>query len=278
MLRAQLVFAAATAVGGDAEDVVLAGEAIELLHGASLVHDDIMDDAALRRGLPSLHVRLGVGQAIVIGDDLLLRAFAVLAEARASHPAARVLEASVALNALARDCCRGQFDELRADQWISEDCYLAIVRRKTAAPFIAAGVLGVLLGGGTHAHVEHIRSYASELGIAFQIGDDLLDLVGHVAAIGKPTGNSLAQGRPMLPLLYLRATAQADLTWLNETNWPHPELPRLLEEHGVLDRVRHTQRECIDRALAALDAFPNETGVRGLRELTRHALDVPGIR
>src|SRR5262245_40484306 len=109
MLRASLVFAASASVGGDPENVVAAAEAIELLHGSSLVHDDIVDRAAERRGLVSLHEQLGVGPALVLGDDLLLGAFAVLAEASAYHPPAQVLEATQVLIQLARECCRGQF-------------------------------------------------------------------------------------------------------------------------------------------------------------------------
>src|SRR5512145_2036024 len=145
MLRAFLVFAATAAVGGEPDDVVMAAEAIELLHGASLFHDDIIDGASTRRGLPALHQRLGVGPALVVGDDLLLRAFAALAEASACHTPARVLAATETLNRLARECCRGQFEELCAQRWVSEADYMAIVAGKTAAPFVAAGVLGVLL-------------------------------------------------------------------------------------------------------------------------------------
>jgi geranylgeranyl pyrophosphate synthase len=90
-----------------------------------------------------------VGQALVIGDDLLLRAFAALSEARSSHPAARVLEAMQELNQFARECCRGQFEEMCAGRWISEDEYLALVAGKTAAPFIPAGALGVLFTIGS---------------------------------------------------------------------------------------------------------------------------------
>lgn len=275
MLRAFLVFAAAASVGGRPEEVLAAAEAIELLHGASLVHDDIIDRAAERRGLPSLHERLGTGPALVLGDELLLRAFAVLAEARASHPAARVLAATDALNQLARDCCRGQFAELCAERWISEEQYLAIVRDKTAAPFVAAGVLGAGLGGGTPAQVDRIRVYAGELGVAFQIGDDLLDLVGEPRALGKPIGNSLAHGRPMLALIYLwqdsSAAARKQLSLLVEGDRARAEVVELLEQRGILDRVRQTQQRHFDVALAAVDDFPDAVGVDALRALATRA-------
>jgi geranylgeranyl pyrophosphate synthase len=270
MLRAFVVFAANAAVGGEPGEVLMAAEAIELLHGASLFHDDIIDKAAERRGIASLHETLGIGQALVVGDDLLLRAFTALAEARMRHPAERVLEAMEALNQLARVCCRGQFDELCADRWISERDYLAIVSAKTAAPFVAAGVLGVLLGGGNREQAEQIRIYALQIGIAFQINDDLLDLVGEPGVHGKPLGNSLAEGRPMLPLIYLRELSdgvRTQLRSLHERDWPRAEVMELLKEHQIADRVRETQRRHVDAAMGALRGFPNHVGVDALREL-----------
>ncbi len=271
MLRAFLVFAAAASVGGDPEDVIMAAEAIELLHGASLFHDDIVDQAAERRGLASLHARLGVGQALVIGDDLLLRAFAALSEARFSHPAARVLEAMQELNQFARECCRGQFEEMCAGRWISEDEYLSIVSGKTAAPFVAAGVLGVLLGGGSEAQLAQIRLYARQMGIAFQIDDDLLDLIGEPQSLGKPVGNSLAQGRPMLPIIHLwevgSEATRKKLRRLSDDGWKRDELAGLLEQHGVVDWVLQVQQRHLAAAVEALQGFRHSTGIDALRAL-----------
>jgi geranylgeranyl pyrophosphate synthase len=271
MLRAFVVFAAATAVGGDPGHVVMAAEAIELLHGASLFHDDIIDHATERRGLPSLHGPLGVGRALVVGDELLLRAFAALTDARSHHPPARLLEASETLNQLARECCRGQFDELNAERWISEEQYLAIVSAKTAAPFVAAGALGVLLGGGTASELTQIRLYARHLGIAFQIDDDLMDLVGDARLLGKPVGNSLAEGRPLLPLIYLwqvsSETLREVLCRRGKEGLPREELVELLELNGILERVRKLQQFHADTAIASLRGFRDVRGVDALRAL-----------
>jgi len=277
MLRAFLTFAAAAAVGGNPEKVVMAAEAVELLHGASLFHDDIIDEASHRRGMVSLHAALGIGKALVAGDDLLLRAFAALSEARGCHPTAKVLEAIEALNLLALDCCRGQFEELCSGRWISEEDYAAIVTRKTAAPFIAAGVLGALLGGGNKMQLAQIRLYGKHLGMAFQIDDDLLDLVGEPGALGKPVGNSLAEGRPMLPLILLWRLVPEDVVrgqlrrW-DEGGWNRDEVVALLEQHGIVERVIEVRQRQLDAAVAALQSFSNVTGVEALRALaSRHA-------
>jgi geranylgeranyl pyrophosphate synthase len=271
MLRAFMVFAASMSVGGNPEDVVMAAEAVELLHGASLFHDDIIDHASHRRGIISLHELLGVGKALVIGDDLLLRAFAALSEAQACHPAARVLRAMEALNLLAIDCCRGQYEELCAARWIAEEQYSAIIARKTAAPFVAAGVLGVLLGGGNTAQLDQIRCYGQQVGIAFQIDDDLLDLIGEPGALGKPVGNSLAEGRPMLPLIYLRKApddaVRRKLDQLEDVGCNRDELIELLEQHGIFDQVLEVRQRHLDSAIATLKSFPNSSGVDALRAL-----------
>jgi geranylgeranyl pyrophosphate synthase len=275
MLRAFLVFAACAAVNGDPNDVQMAAEGIELLHGASLFHDDIMDNASERRGIAALHEQVGVGRALVIGDDLMLRAFSALAEARTRHPAEVVLQGMEVLNQLARKCCRGQFEELCSTRWISEEQYFAIIEGKTAAPFVAAGFLGVLLGGGNQAQLAQIKIYAREMGIAFQINDDLLDLLGEPIAIGKPVGNSLTQGRPILPLIYLwqesSEAVRSKLSLVGPSACSRDELAFLLEQHGILERTMHVRTQHCQAAIAALENFGNPDGVHSLCTLASRA-------
>jgi geranylgeranyl pyrophosphate synthase len=182
-----------------------------------------------------------------------------------------VLDAMRTLTDLARECCRGQFGELCSNRWISEEEYLAIVSGKTAAPFVAAGVLGVMFGGGTEAQAAQIRIYASQMGIAFQIDDDLLDLIGEPGVRGKPVGNSLAQGRPMLPLIYLwrlgSDRVRKELCRLDEGGWQRDGLIAMLEQFGIIDRVRQVQQRHLDSAVQALKTFPSAAGIDALREL-----------
>lgn len=275
MLRARLVFAAADAVGAIPDDVQAGAEAIELLHGASLLHDDIIDRAAQRRGLVSVHEKLGVEQTLVLGDDLLLMAFSALAGSVDRHPADRLLKATDTLTRLARDCCRGQYDELCAARWITEKEYLAIVRGKTAAQFVAAASVGAILGDATISDLDRIRTYAQHVGIAFQISDDLLDLYGNPATMGKPIGNSLALGRPLLPLIYLWETdpesAQDAIRQLGESSWSIDDLLRLFDRLGILDRVQAVQTYHVAAATDALSEFKDLPGVDALRQLASRA-------
>lgn len=271
MFRARLVCAAAEAVGGNPDDVEPGAVAIELLHGASLLHDDIIDRSPQRRGFVSVHERLGVEQALVLGDDLLLMAYAAIGAARPGQPASRILDTIETLTACARDCCRGQFDELRASRWISEDEYLSIVRGKTAAQFVAASTVGATLAGASQRQLQGIRNYAEQVGVAFQIGDDLRDIVGDSRAMGKPTGNSLELGRPLLPLIYLwdadPESAQAAVTRLADSNWSIDELVRQLELHDIPERVRRIQHRYAATAIEVLDEFEASAGVNALRAL-----------
>ncbi|HWU89460.1 MAG TPA: polyprenyl synthetase family protein [Kofleriaceae bacterium] len=274
MLRAALVFLSCGAVGGDPEGAWMAAEAIEMLHGASLFHDDLIDEANERRGLPALHRRVGQSAALVLGDYLLVRAFDTLSEAHGRYPTDRVLDAVRTLSYLAQECCRGQLEELElSDQPVSEETYFSIIRGKTAAPFMAASVLGALLGGGTAEEIEQLRRYGLSLGIAFQIYDDLLDVAGDEGALGKPVGNSLAHGRPMLPLIYLRQVraSEAGLRQIQRSGGSIAHIKGLLETHGVLDRVRATQETFIDAAIAAVAGLAPSTDVEILRALPGQA-------
>lgn len=176
MLRPLVTFMAASAVGGNPAEAIAGARAIELLHVASLVHDDIMDRALERRGLPSLHLQVGVDRAVVIGDYLLLRATNVLTE-DVKRNSATTVRALTALCAYAERCCHGQVRELEsAAAEASEREYTAIAESKTGAPFAAAASVGAILGSGCDKEIEALARYGTMIGVAFQISDDLRDL------------------------------------------------------------------------------------------------------
>ena len=275
MVRARLVLAAADAVAGRPDLARAGAVAIELLHGASLVHDDIIDRSPRRRGLVAVHEVLGSDQALVLGDELLLQAFAAIVEG--PGPAARVLGATQVLATTAHACCCGQLRELRAGRWVTEREYFSIVRGKTAAQFVAAVSVGAILGGADDAELRRLREFAEALGIAFQIADDLLDLLGDAETMGKPIANSLALGRPLLPLIYLRhldaGVAESLTTNVVASDRPDRALAELidvLEHRGVLDNVRRVQKAHADAAFAALSGFEHHADL--LRALATGAV------
>ena len=217
-LRPILCLASADAVGGARNMAMPAACAIELIHTYSLIHDDLpaMDNDTMRRGRPTLHVVAGEGMAILAGDGLLTEAFHILARQPASDDARvaacklRVLE-TVAHAAGGAGMVGGQAIDLAS---VTPDPHgrllpsldaaglRAMHARKTGALIRAAAVSGAIMGGGSENQVAAIDRAAGEFGLAFQIVDDILDVEGEAATLGKTTGKDAATGKPTYPALY----------------------------------------------------------------------------
>ena len=208
-LRPVLCLAAAEAVGGDRSMAMPAACAIELIHTYSLIHDDLpaMDNDTLRRGRPTLHVVAGEGMAILAGDGLLTEAFALLARMPATvDPAivSRKLRVSgvVAVAAGATGMVGGQALDLGGSSAMNADSLRVMHSKKTAALIRASAVAGAIMGGAADAIVDRVDAAAADLGLAFQIVDDILDVEGHSAQLGKTAGKDAAAGKPTYPALY----------------------------------------------------------------------------
>lgn len=178
-LRPALAFAAAEAVGAPPDRALPVAAAVELIHTYSLVHDDLpcMDDDDLRRGRPTVHVAFDEATAVLAGDALQAAAFEVLATGAPGIPAAALLAAlrELAVAAGSRELCGGQADDLHFDSAGDVAAIESIHLRKSAALIAASVVGGARLGGADEATVERLRSFALEVGLAFQIADDVLD-------------------------------------------------------------------------------------------------------
>ena len=194
-LRPLLVYCCARPEEGDGRSVTAAAAAVELVHMATLVHDDVLDDAHLRRGRPTVLSRHGRQRAVVTGDHLFALAFGELASAGSPDAVAVLAQASL-------DLSRGEIAQsARAqDLTVSVDDYLERVRLKTAALFSAACSLGSDLGARGRASTL-LAQFGRLIGIAFQIFDDILDLRGSVDATGKPPGADLRDGTVTLPMI-----------------------------------------------------------------------------
>jgi octaprenyl-diphosphate synthase len=251
-----------------------AAEALELLHGAALIHDDIIDRATERRGRPALHVRIGIGPAIVLADYLILRCYSVLGDLDSP----RCVEVMNTLSDYSKECCRGQVEELLGTTDSDpEESYLRIIRGKTASQFAAAVTIGAILGKGLPSEREALRRYALNVGIAFQIRDDELDLVGQPAIMGKPIGNSLEDGRPMLPIIYLekygsRAALEQYRTLRGCLRDRRSDLVNLLEQERIMDQVRVAQTHHVALALSELAHLRLSPAVNTLEAIAYYAI------
>ncbi|MGH9182863.1 MAG: polyprenyl synthetase family protein [Acidimicrobiales bacterium] len=190
--------AAGAATAG--EEVVRAGVAVELIHLGSLYHDDVMDEATTRRGVASVNSRWGNLRAILAGDFLLARA--------SSLGASLGREVSELLATTLGSMCAGQIQELQTtfDLRRDEDQYLTAIAGKTAALFATACRCGALVTGLAPPEVDALTTFGHRFGMAFQIVDDVLDVVGSEEQLGKPAGNDLAEGVYTLPVILALAS------------------------------------------------------------------------
>jgi geranylgeranyl pyrophosphate synthase len=234
-LRPVLVLSASELFGpGRAADPVPAAVAVECVHTYSLVHDDLpcMDDDSLRRGRPTAHKAYDEATALLAGDALLTRAFAILSESYSEFPAlAASLVAELAEAAGSRRLIGGQMEDLlaeRSSRATPEDLR-RIHLNKTAAMIEASLVMGGLCGGASDAWIETLREVGRELGLAFQIVDDILDATSDTATLGKTAGKDAKAGKATY-----------------------------VSVHG-LEAARRIARERSDSAIAALRRLPGDT-------------------
>lgn len=195
-IRPLLVFCSAPRERRGALEVLAAAAAVELVHMATLVHDDLLDGAPMRRGRPTIADAEGPNVAIQTGDFLFARAFAELCGIGSHEAVVALADAALALS-------RGEMDQQRAafDLALSEQAYLARCRRKTAALFSAACRLGAVAGGGDAEAAERLAAFGENVGLAFQIFDDILDIAGAPSATGKRRGTDLRDGTVTLPVI-----------------------------------------------------------------------------
>ena len=246
---------------GDAtrSEIVPAALVVELTHLATLYHDDVMDEAAVRRGAPSANARWGNSVAILVGDYLFARAADIAASLgpEAVHLQARTFARLV----------HGQIAETvgrRASDPI--DHYLSVITEKTASLISTSARFGGLFSGAAPEHVEALAGYGETMGIAFQLSDDLLDIASESVQSGKTPGTDLREGVPTLPVLFALADddQEASAVRLREIlatgpitdDGLHAEALGLLRESAAMKRARETVRTYAEEARAQLAPLP----------------------
>ncbi|WP_151525926.1 polyprenyl synthetase family protein [Serinicoccus kebangsaanensis] len=259
------------------EQVVDAAVAVELTHLASLYHDDVMDEADLRRGVESANARYGNSTAILVGDLLFGTASSVVA---GLGPEAVKIQADTFIR-----LCAGQIrDDRQADAHLGSGdavaAYLSILADKTGALIATAARYGAMFGGCDEAAVRTLTAYGEKIGVVFQLADDLLDVASEAEASGKTPGTDLREGKATLPVLYARGSSDpADARLLELTRGPIDdpdelaEALTLLRAHPAMDEARgHTARVAA-QARALLDDLPPAPAVAALRALVDGVAD-----
>lgn len=274
-LRPLVAVAAARLVGADGDAHQKLAAAVEFIHTATLLHDDIVDGSRTRRGKAAAHLIWGSAQSVLVGDFLFTRAFDLMVDA-GSMPALRLLANASAVIA------EGEVLQLtRAhDLNLPQEVYIQIIAAKTAALFSAAAESGALASGGTPEQVEAMRVYGENLGLAFQLSDDALDYGGTSDALGKDAGDDFREGKATLPLLLAvqRTRGREEAFWARtvgkreQTDDDFRRARELVIGTGALGSTLDLAGAYADTAKVALNRFEDGPWKTALLELADFAV------
>ena len=266
-LRPLLTIAAARMCGYRGERHAMLAACIEFIHTATLLHDDVVDESALRRGQASANALFGNKSSVLVGDFLFSRAFQVMV-ADGSLEVMRILSDASATIA------EGEVLQLMTqnDTATTEAQYLAVIEGKTAALFAAATEVGAVVAGEPAPRQAALREFGMALGVAFQLVDDALDYSADQEALGKTVGDDFREGKITLPVLlaFARRTEEERAFWrrtLEEREQAEADLAQaqaLMRRHGALQDTIARARLYGDQALAALAGFPDGPEKRAL--------------
>jgi octaprenyl-diphosphate synthase len=271
-LRPALLLLSAGACGYKGNRHHTLAAVVEMIHTATLLHDDVVDESKLRRGHATANTTFGNSASVLVGDFLYSRAF----QQMVGQGSLRVLEIlSSATNVIAQ----GEVLQLinSGDPELDEDAYLGVIRRKTAKLFEAAAELGAVVGDAPPALESALARYGLHLGTAFQLVDDVLDYSGDLEAIGKNLGDDLAEGKMTLPLIRGRAVGTPEDAALIRAAITGGRLTEFAPVVGVLNRTGALDytRSCAEResaaATAAIEALPDSPYRKSLLELAAFA-------
>jgi octaprenyl-diphosphate synthase len=270
--RLVLLFAGALGFGGPERHELAA--TVEFIHTATLLHDDVVDESALRRGRKTANALFGNAASVLVGDFVYSRAFQMMVSVNRM----RVLDVLAdATNVIAE----GEVLQLLNlhDPDVTVASYLRVIRYKTAKLFEASARLGAVLAEATPEVEESCAGYGRSLGTAFQLIDDLLDYDGDSGRLGKNVGDDLREGKPTLPLLLAMERSSAAERSLIRHAIEHgevarlPEILQIVRASGALDATRDAARTEADKAAASLEALPASACREALLELCVRSVD-----
>jgi octaprenyl-diphosphate synthase len=274
-LRPALVLLTGRIGGGLVPAHVNVAAIIELIHTATLVHDDVLDDAEQRRGVRSLNRAAGNEVSVLLGDLIYAKAFA-MSTALDDQTASRVLAQ------VTQTICSGEIEQVSArdDLELTDQRYFQIIRDKTAVLYAAAGQLGAWYAGASPEVVAALESYGLNLGIAFQVIDDCLDLTGEEAVVGKSLGTDIEKGKMTLPLIHLASTLPAaereSLFAMLRNAEIADRRAHLWSRHDMGGAIAFAQQSADEHVRASLNALKNlpaSPSLQSLRLIAKYVLE-----
>ena len=277
-LRPVLTLACAKLCDYDGDRHVKLAACVEFIHTATLLHDDVVDESDLRRGLPTANAVWDNKASVLVGDFLFSRAFQFMVE----DGSLKVLDT---LSAASAAIAEGEVHQLMTANNISttEEAYLQVVEGKTARLFEAAAQVGAIVADRPAEDEVNLAAYGRNLGIAFQLIDDVLDYSAHEATLGKEIGDDFRDGKITLPIIlaYRRGDETEQAFWrrsMEEQDTSDGDLGKaidLLRKHGALTETVERARHYAKIALRALNGFPQNEARDALADLVAFAVDRP---
>ena len=272
-IRPTLALLVGNMLGAPDDKIVTLGASVELLHTATLVHDDLIDGSLLRRGMPTLNARWSPAATVLTGDFLFARAAKLAAET--DHlPLMKLFAETLAV------IVNGELTQMfSAHGVISRENYAQRIYAKTASLFEMTSRSAAMISPVSESTVEAMRQFGYEIGIAFQIVDDILDFTGEQSTVGKPVGSDLLNGLVTLPAIYYAEAHpnDEDVKSLPEGGWANEErMTRLIENIRRTDAIHKSMNEAnqhVDRALQILQRFERGTERDGLENLAKFIVD-----
>ena len=279
MLRPALTLITAEAVGGNRESALKSAAAIELIHTFSLIHDDIMDQDDMRRGMPSVHKVWGEDVAILAGDTLFSKAFEIIigSEGTSSdqnnNALATVADACVKI-------CEGQASDMGFEERfdVSEDEYMEMIFKKTGALIAAATKVGAIMGGASEEVIDAMYEYGRLIGLAFQIQDDYLDIAADEETLGKPIGSDIGKGK--MTIIAIKGLASVDdgrlLEILKAENNSQDEIDEAVEiltNCGAIEYARNLAQESVVKAKEVLEILDDSSSKQILVDIADFVLE-----
>ena len=271
-VRPMVTLLAFLAFGGKrTQDIVDIATAIELIHTATLLHDDIIDRADTRRGKESAYRKFGLKNTLVAGDFLFIKAFEFAGKFDET-----VVEWTADACALLTEgeTLQGYFNRNRA---VTLDDYVEIAKRKTASLFETGAKVGAYLAGANSVSVEETHRYGLNMGIAFQMVDDILDVVGQIELLGKPTGMDLRDGNPSLPIILALKAEQTAVCEAFQTAQPTEALVaaalNAIKAGPIIQEAKSISRGYAEEALKSIRKFPPSLYRNGLKTLVQLIID-----
>jgi octaprenyl-diphosphate synthase len=270
-LRPILVLLCGKLLGPSKPALVRMAAVVEMIHTATLVHDDVIDMAKTRRGRPSINVVWGNHTSVLAGDWLYMQAFQVALRER-NFP---ILDLLMTLTQMMVEGELLQLERIGKIA-VTEADYMELIDRKTASLFSACARLGAMSSGADEATETRLGEYAWNLGIAFQLVDDILDFTSREKILGKPVGNDLREGKVTLPLIFALESAEPEERRLVETvlsdgNYdqvPFAKILQILNRHRGIERAQEKAQTFTEAARSIISEFPDSPYQRALLSVT----------